>query len=80
MVYIQRLNRFKGKYILHKRKTHYKPSETFLVTHFISSKQPTVKNSFLKEEPLIILRTTSSQAIICDENITQSELEETLRS
>ena len=65
MVYIQRLNRFKEKYILDKkrliiRQRKLKPSWTHISSR--SSYQRTVKNSFLKGELLIILRITSSRS------------------
>lgn len=74
-VFTQRLNIFEEKCILDKKKTHYEPTETFLDTHFISLflTIDCYKQLPYKVEPLIILPTTSSQVIICDENVVQSD-------
>lgn len=50
-------------------KTHFKPTETFLYTHFSSSHPPGVKKGFVKGEALRLLRTNSSRATF-EENIT----------
>ena len=42
-------------------KTHYKPTETFQYTHFISCHPPGVKRGFIKGEATRLLRTNSSQ-------------------
>ena len=61
--------RFNKESILDVR-THFKPTETFQYTHFISCHPPGVRKGFIKGKALRLLRTNSSKTTF-EENITQ---------
>ena len=54
--------KFEKESILDTR-THFKPTETFQYTHFISFHPPGVRKGFVKGEALRLLRTNSSKEI-----------------
>ena len=48
-------------------KTHYKPTETFQFTHFVSCHPPGVKYGFIKGEAIRLLRTSSTRKKFLEE-------------
>ena len=46
---------------IHDIKTHYRPTKTFQYTHYTSCHPPGVKRGFIKDEPIRLLHTNSSE-------------------